>query len=36
MMNGEKELAIECYEKSLALNPDNTGGAQMLKKLKGE
>jgi hypothetical protein len=36
MMNGEKELAIEYYEKSLALNPNNVNGAQMLKKLKGE
>jgi len=36
MMNGDKELAIENYEKSLAINPNNVNGAQMLKKLRGE
>jgi tetratricopeptide (TPR) repeat protein len=34
MNNGEKDLAILNYEKSLTLNPDNVNGAQMLKKLK--
>jgi len=36
MMNGDKDLAIEYYEKSLALNPNNTNGARMLQKLKGQ
>ncbi|MGH7595429.1 MAG: serine hydrolase [bacterium] len=34
MTNGEKELAIKNYEKSIELNPKNTGGIEMLKKLK--
>jgi CubicO group peptidase (beta-lactamase class C family) len=34
MMNGDKEPAIKNYEKSLALNPNNTNGAQMLKRLR--
>jgi len=33
MNNGENKLAIENYEKSVQLNPDNTGGKNMLKKL---
>jgi CubicO group peptidase (beta-lactamase class C family) len=33
MANGEKELAITNYKKSLELNPKNTRGAEMLKKL---
>ena len=33
MANGEKELAITNYKKSLELNPKNTHGAEMLKKL---
>ena len=33
MANGEKELAIANYKKSLELNPKNTHGAEMLKKL---
>jgi tetratricopeptide (TPR) repeat protein len=33
MANGEKELAIANYKKSLELNPKNTNGAGMLKKL---
>ena len=36
MMNGDRELAIVNYERSLALNPGNANGARMLKKLKGE
>jgi Flp pilus assembly protein TadD len=36
MANGDKELAVVNYEKSLALNPNNTSGSQMLKKLRGE
>lgn len=34
--NGEKELAIESYKKSLALNPQNANGAEALKKLEGK
>jgi CubicO group peptidase (beta-lactamase class C family) len=36
MNTGQKELAITNYEKSLELNPQNTNGADMLKKLRGE
>ena len=35
MNNGDKELAIANYKKSLELNPGNEGGATMLKKLIG-
>lgn len=35
MNNGDKDLAIENYKKSLQLNPGNTNGAQILKKLQG-
>ena len=34
MVNGEKEKAIASYKKSLELNPGNTNGAAMLKKLE--
>jgi tetratricopeptide (TPR) repeat protein len=33
--DGEKKLAILNYEKSLELNPSNTGAVDALKKLKG-
>lgn len=33
MTNGDKELAIASYKKSLSLNPQNGNGAKMLKKL---
>ena len=33
MANGEKELAIANFKKSLELNPRNTHGTEMLKKL---
>ena len=36
MANGEKELAITNYKKSLELNPKNTKGAEMLKKLESQ
>lgn len=36
MTNGDKELAIASYKKSLALNPDNAAGAAMLKKLEAD
>jgi tetratricopeptide (TPR) repeat protein len=35
MANGEKELAIANYKKSLELNPSNTNATEMLKKLSG-
>lgn len=35
MMNGDKELAIKNYEKSLELNPQNTKAVDTLKKLRG-
>ena len=35
MMNGDQELAIKNYEKSLSLNPANDGAAAALKKLRG-
>jgi CubicO group peptidase (beta-lactamase class C family) len=34
MNRGDKELAIQNYEKSLELNPQNTNGAATLQKLK--
>lgn len=34
MKDGQKELAIENYKKSLELNPENKNGAEMLKKLE--
>jgi imidazolonepropionase-like amidohydrolase len=33
MRNGDKELAIKNYQKSLELNPDNQNGREMLKRL---
>jgi CubicO group peptidase (beta-lactamase class C family) len=36
MTAGQKELAIQNYEKSLELNPLNTNGLERLKKLRGE
>ena len=36
MRNGNRELAIENYEKSLKLNPKNTNAEDMLKKLGGK
>jgi len=33
---GQKDLAIQNYEKSLQLNPKNTNAAEQLKKLKGQ
>jgi len=34
MVNGDKELAIKNYNKSLELNPDNENAVEMLKRLK--
>jgi tetratricopeptide (TPR) repeat protein len=36
MTGGQKELAIENYEKSLELNPKNSNGLEMLEKLRKE
>jgi CubicO group peptidase (beta-lactamase class C family) len=35
MESGDKELAIKYYKKSVELNPNNTNGIEMLKKLQG-
>ncbi|MGH7455370.1 MAG: tetratricopeptide repeat protein, partial [bacterium] len=34
MLNGDKELAIKNYKKSLELNPKNANAVAMLKKLE--
>jgi ubiquinone/menaquinone biosynthesis C-methylase UbiE len=34
MINGQKDLAIKYYEKSIELNPNNTNAIDMVKKLK--
>ena len=36
MKNGDRELAIENYEKSLKLDSANQNAVEMLKKLKGQ
>jgi len=36
MKNGDKKQAIKSYKKSIKLNPENTGGEEMLAKLKSE
>jgi CubicO group peptidase (beta-lactamase class C family) len=36
MADGQRALAIANYEKSVALNPANTGGREALERLKGE
>jgi CubicO group peptidase (beta-lactamase class C family) len=36
MENGERELAIANYKKSIELNPKNDNGIRMLKKLEGK
>ena len=36
LMNGDAALAIENYEKSVALDPKNTNAIENLKKLKGK
>ena len=36
MANGDKELAIANFKKALEMNPKNTHGAEMLKKLTGQ
>jgi CubicO group peptidase (beta-lactamase class C family) len=34
--DGQRQRAIESYEKSIALNPANASGAEILRKLSGE
>ncbi|MCI0392800.1 MAG: serine hydrolase [Acidobacteria bacterium] len=34
MINGDRELAIKNYERSIQLDPNNTNGIEMLKKLR--
>jgi Tfp pilus assembly protein PilF len=34
MLAGKKDLAIENYKKSIALNPNNSNGIKMLEKLQ--
>jgi len=36
MMNGDNELAIRNYQKSLELNPDNSNAAEMIEKLRAQ
>jgi len=36
MKNGDNKLAIKSYKKSIKLNPENTGGEEMIAKLKSE
>jgi len=36
MKNGDKELAIKNYKKSLELNPDNTNAVEMLKQMENQ
>ncbi len=36
MVNGDTELAIQNYKKSLELNPQNTGAVEMLKRLEAK
>ena len=36
MKSGQKELAIQNYEKSLQLNPKNANAAAKLKELRGQ
>lgn len=36
MNNGDKDLAIKNYRRSIELNPGNKNGAEMLKKLEAE
>jgi Tfp pilus assembly protein PilF len=35
MKRGDSDLAIENYEKSLELNPNNQNAVEMLKQLRG-
>ena len=33
-VKGEKKMAVECYRKSVELNPDNENGKRMLRELE--
>ncbi len=35
MTNGDTELAIQYYERSVEMNPDNTNGIEILRRLRG-
>lgn len=34
--NGDKSLAIECYQRAVALNPKNQNALRRLRELRGE
>jgi cytochrome c-type biogenesis protein CcmH/NrfG len=34
MLNGNKELAVKNYQRSVELSPQNTNAAEILKKLR--
>jgi hypothetical protein len=36
MDNGDQQLAIEYYQKSLQINPGNSNAVRMLKKLNAQ
>jgi CubicO group peptidase (beta-lactamase class C family) len=36
MLNGDKELSVKNYQRSLELNPDNANAREMLRKLRGQ
>ncbi|HJQ32159.1 MAG TPA: serine hydrolase [Pyrinomonadaceae bacterium] len=36
MVNGDKELAVRNYQRSLALNRDNANAVEMLRRLRGQ
>jgi CubicO group peptidase (beta-lactamase class C family) len=36
MLNGDRELSIKNYQRSLELNPDNKNALEMLRKLRGQ
>lgn len=36
VINGDKELSIKNYQRSLELNPNNTNALEMLRKLRGQ
>jgi hypothetical protein len=36
MVHGDTALAIQLYEKSIELNPNNTNGREILARLRGQ
>jgi tetratricopeptide (TPR) repeat protein len=36
MTKGDNEVAIQCYRRSLKLDPDNSNAAQMIERMTGE